>query len=718
MGLIAAARRMDLSRAHELEELAWQREYGGNPKQAQDWGDEALLDLDLRVFGYVRAGSPLVHLAHSATRYGHPRAARELRGKTLVFIGDRTARRQPLVVEVTKKAWEWPEVEAIRDAVAVASFGNSDEGQGKLWSPDASATGRTKAKTPWLLHIPPTLVEWLAVEPRTPWELHEEIARRIGNGSTAGGTEEFRTMLDWCLVASQCQPGKSNSCLSFSFTSVLSTEDAFLGWCDRRLESTMGPLGVAVPPQPAMAGQATLATAMAEVGRAVQDLRAQAMAAPPTPAAATKKQAAADGAKRKYGVYELAALKGFSGVTKNVQLKYIWLKLERTKCHMHHRQDIMHDMEAWAKDQGVKLDTGVWLTMGFLKSIVELKFVPGDLPYASYTTCEEGMGPMACIRRTPQQIDTEKRKEEAILATMGTRTYDEHRLLSTTDPRTPAQTYKDFKDNITTYCGLLFVLFGEWCPLYQNLWKVRVTLVSRPVAIAQDQFSAEDFRRMTWAIIEDSREFFSKWCHPDEFATTNVEWPESTIDSIIPSVKHRTRIERGSFPREWRTPERRSQPQLPPHAPGGGAPHPPPGTSPFPGTNGGGGGGGNKVVWRGHTNSHHVHPTLKKYMAEYLDKFNGKVMLGKILKGANLDMQDLPKIPKYTGNDGRSTLCYTGVVGPCKAVGCKFAHPGAAEIPGWWAEEMCRLIAPGVEHVFNNVSLDHDRGQNRGKRKK
>ena len=71
----------------------------------------------------------------------------------------------------------------------------------------------------------------------------------------------------------------------------------------------------------------------------------------------------------------------------------------------------------------------------------------------------------------------------------------------------------------------------------------------------------------------------------------------------------------------------------------------------------------------------HVHPLILRCMAPYHKVFEGKVNLGNILIGANIEMKDLPMLKRFTDSNGGSTLCLNWCLDVCsyaKKGKCKF----------------------------------------------
>ena len=125
-------------------------------------------------------------------------------------------------------------------------------------------------------------------------------------------------------------------------------------------------------------------------------------------------------------------------------------------------------------------------------------------------------------------------EEEAVAATSGTRTYAEAKHFSKKDPRQPARGYYSLLANLTTYCILLRTLFGKKSSAYKGTWAVRRTM--KQLEQKQSDFSAMYCKQITWAILDDSRQYFNTILTMDDFLeyqrtgdVEDIEFPTSCL---------------------------------------------------------------------------------------------------------------------------------------------------------------------------------------------
>ena len=83
---------------------------------------------------------------------------------------------------------------------------------------------------------------------------------------------------------------------------------------------------------------------------------------------------------------------------------------------------------------------------------------------------------------------------------------------------------------VTTYDGLLWVHFAEGCDLYQCMVMIHDVLKDKSVEARKAQYTALVCRMYMWAILEDSRYFFSQTLMPSHFATPGPKaFPRSLL---------------------------------------------------------------------------------------------------------------------------------------------------------------------------------------------
>ena len=114
---------------------------------------------------------------------------------------------------------------------------------------------------------------------------------------------------------------------------------------------------------------------------------------------------------------------------------------------------------------GINIDTAELFVKLEIEEMVETKFKPGG-PVAMYESAESGISPLMVIPITTQEIEEEIMREEAVDKSKGTRNKTETMNMKKADPRRPPRNWYELKDMISTFAVLLWLLFGDVCPLY------------------------------------------------------------------------------------------------------------------------------------------------------------------------------------------------------------------------------------------------------------
>ena len=265
------------------------------------------------------------------------------------------------------------------------------------------------------------------------------------------------------------------------------------------------------------------------------------------------------------------------------------------------------------------------------------------------------------------------------------------------DPRAPASNYFELKLNLTTFCALVHMLFGDNCGYYQALMRVRNCMDTGGVYNIRQAYTADVCHRIAWAIIDDGRSFFSKVLIQRDFENdVGTHFPESLLDAILVDVRFANPVMRASYPHAWKP---KAQVQAAPMiqwTPPSALPPPVRGAAPAP------------LQQQPKGNSQWVdnrHPSIVAMMQAYIAKLGDNVYVGEILDGAGIRLNDLP-IPtgtRFASRDGKSAhLCWNAVLGRCKfGSKCKYKrnHPAAGELPDSYAAAVVQALKQGVDYV-------------------
>ncbi len=103
---------------------------------------------------------------------------------------------------------------------------------------------------------------------------------------------------------------------------------------------------------------------------------------------------------------------------------------------------------------------------------ISLKFNPGDST-ALYSSADKGISILKCRAPTSAHLEDLRRQEEIWDATKGNAAYVEVvKQTKLKDVCHPPHEFGKLRSNISTYCALLFTLFGEGCNLYRSMLQV------------------------------------------------------------------------------------------------------------------------------------------------------------------------------------------------------------------------------------------------------
>ncbi len=267
---------------------------------------------------------------------------------------------------------------ATNSPTLIAHYDKDSLRRGPLWAPDADcATG--EGHVPRLLHIPVTLFELIRNEgrPLMPHKILRLVLDLIESSSgdqTQQACSPWELIVQWCVVAVQ-HDAQGDSLVAFSVEAITEGDDAYFGqWVEQRLDGMLGKRPTHDGPQGASQGGWTSGDMpqnfASELGQGVA-LGLHALSPFKTHAGTSGGPGEMD-TKKGYGEEDIAALMGFSHVTKGKQLQDIWSYFQAagTKNLDICRRQLMARMTRWARDRHIPIteqSTGNYDTGGFSK---------------------------------------------------------------------------------------------------------------------------------------------------------------------------------------------------------------------------------------------------------------------------------------------------------------------------------------------------------------
>ena len=117
------------------DDLAWQARLPGDAASIKAFRNEALQQMELCVFAYMRPHSPFVHLMHSAATFFATGGDSFYKGKDIGFARDKTITQTPTPVILKQDQWKWVTKRVVLDVVRLDGFYSNPTNCHKLWCP-------------------------------------------------------------------------------------------------------------------------------------------------------------------------------------------------------------------------------------------------------------------------------------------------------------------------------------------------------------------------------------------------------------------------------------------------------------------------------------------------------------------------------------------------------------------------------------------------------
>jgi len=308
----------------------------------------------------------------------------------------------------------------------------------------------------------------------------------------------------------QAEVGKTTPAWVLELQPVVVTDPAFTGWCFHHLSSVMGANHMPHTSGPtATAGPSPLEASLTKMAQVVERLAAGTTSI-------THPAQPKEGTATVYTKYQVAVIKGYCGLRDTGAIPTIWALFQTSKHTEDHRLNLEKRMREWSTLNGTEINHGVFFSKDTIDDIVKLRPNPGD-GHPTLKTGERGVSILACLPRSQNDIEAIRIREQAAEDSKPNRTLAEALKLAALESRQPASGSLELKLNIATYLAKLWALFGKTCHLYQKVAQIHQLFRQPAVMAAKQAFTLLLCRQITWAIYEDSRQFFATRLHPEDF---------------------------------------------------------------------------------------------------------------------------------------------------------------------------------------------------------
>ena len=169
-----------------------------------------------------------------------------------------------------------------------------------------------------------------------------------------------------------------------------------------------------------------------------------------------------------------------------------------------------------------------------------------------YESAESGISPLMVIPRTTQEIEEEIMREDSEAESQGTRTQAEALQMKKSDPRRPPRNWYELKEMLATFAALLWVLFGDVCPLYDQIYKLWRVLNHPYIKSVKSKFIRIRCSHITWQVLEETRLFFYQRLGPNDFTNRGPRiLPTSYLGGLIEDVRRNKFLDSVTMSRQW-----------------------------------------------------------------------------------------------------------------------------------------------------------------------
>ena len=104
---------------------------------------------------------------------------------------------------------------------------------------------------------------------------------------------------------------------------------------------------------------------------------------------------------------------------------------------------------------------------------------------------------------------------------------------------------------LATFSALLWVLFGDVCPLYDQIYKLWSLLNHPSIKSVKSKFTGIWCDHITWQVLEETRLFFGQRLGPNDFTNRGPRrFPTADLGGLIEDVSQNKFLDTVTIPRQ------------------------------------------------------------------------------------------------------------------------------------------------------------------------
>ena len=117
--------------------------------------------------------------------------------------------------------------------------------------------------------------------------------------------------------------------------------------------------------------------------------------------------------------------------------------------------------------------------------------------------------------------------------------------------RRPPRSWYELKEIIATFSALLWVLLGDVCPLYDQIYKLWRVLNHPSIKAVKSKFTRIRCAQITWKLLEEARPFLNQWLGPNDFTNRGPRrFPIPDLGGLIEYVRQNKFLDSVTIPRQ------------------------------------------------------------------------------------------------------------------------------------------------------------------------
>ena len=121
-----------------------------------------------------------------------------------------------------------------------------------------------------------------------------------------------------------------------------------------------------------------------------------------------------------------------------------------------------------------------------------------------------------------------------------------------TDPRSLPINWYELKEMMATFAELLWVLFGDVCPLYDQSYKSWRVLNHPSIKVVKSRFTRIWCAHITWQLLDETRMFLDQRLGPIDFTNRGPRrLPTADLEGLIEDVRRNKFSDSVTILRQW-----------------------------------------------------------------------------------------------------------------------------------------------------------------------